>query len=74
MAADSTNLVFSLFCCLGGMLLGVIPFVVMAVKIIPKNKRLSVYRLGQYIGERGPGLVLLIPIVDRGTLIDSQVE
>jgi len=25
-----------------------------------------VYRLGRYVGEKGPGVVLLIPIIDRG--------
>lgn len=39
--------------------------VTQAVKIVPEYKRLVVLRLGKCIGERGPGLVLLIPFVDR---------
>lgn len=41
-----------------------------AIKIVPEHRRLDVYRLGRYIGEKGPGLVLLIPIVDRGLMKD----
>lgn len=36
-----------------------------AIKIVPEYKRIVVLRLGKCIGARGPGLVLLIPFVDR---------
>ena len=36
-----------------------------AIKIVPEYKRIVVLRLGKSIGARGPGLVLLIPFVDR---------
>src|SRR3989304_3204095 len=36
-----------------------------AIKIVPEYKRMVVLRLGKSIGARGPGLVLLIPFVDR---------
>jgi regulator of protease activity HflC (stomatin/prohibitin superfamily) len=36
-----------------------------AIKIVPEYKRMVVLRLGKCIGARGPGLVLLIPVVDR---------
>jgi len=36
-----------------------------AIKIVPEYKRIVVLRLGKCIGARGPGLVLLIPLVDR---------
>lgn len=35
------------------------------VKIIPEGKRLLVLRLGRVAGLRGPGLVMLVPIVDK---------
>jgi membrane-bound ClpP family serine protease len=43
-----------------------------AVRIIPEEKRIQVRRLGRYIGEKGPGLVILIPYLDRGTIVDLQ--
>ena len=36
-----------------------------AIKIVPEYKRMVVLRLGKAIGERGPGLVILIPFVDQ---------
>lgn len=41
-----------------------------AVRVVPEHKRLSVFRLGRYIGEKGPGLVILMPILDRAVLMD----
>ncbi len=43
---------------------------VSAIRIVPENTRLSIFRLGRYIGDRGPGLVLLLPFVDRAVRID----
>ena len=45
---------------------------VMAVRIVPEYQRLVVLRLGRLIGERGPGLVLLIPFIDRGVRVDLR--
>src|SRR3989304_5102291 len=36
-----------------------------AIKIVPEYKRMVVLGLGKSIGPRGPGLVILIPYVDR---------
>jgi regulator of protease activity HflC (stomatin/prohibitin superfamily) len=44
----------------------------MAIRIVPEYQRLVVFRLGRLIGERGPGLVLLIPFVDRGVRVDLR--
>jgi len=41
-----------------------------SVRIIPENKRLQVYRLGRYAGEKGPGIVLLMPLIDKGIIVD----
>ncbi|MGZ3688413.1 MAG: SPFH domain-containing protein, partial [Bdellovibrionota bacterium] len=44
----------------------------MAVRIVPEYQRLVVFRLGRFIGAKGPGLVLLIPAVDRGVRVDLR--
>ncbi len=44
----------------------------MAVRIVPEYRRLVVFRLGRCLGARGPGLVLLIPYVDRGVMTDLR--
>ncbi|HWQ11410.1 MAG TPA: SPFH domain-containing protein [Roseiflexaceae bacterium] len=43
-----------------------------SVRIVPEYQRLVVFRLGRAIGARGPGLVLLIPIADRGVRVDLR--
>lgn len=46
----------------------------MAIRIVPEYQRLVVFRLGRLIGERGPGLVLLIPFIDRGVRVDLREQ
>lgn len=41
-----------------------------AVRIVPENQRLVVFRLGRCIGSRGPGLVILIPVIDMAARVD----
>jgi regulator of protease activity HflC (stomatin/prohibitin superfamily) len=43
-----------------------------AVKIVREYQRLVVFRLGRVIGVKGPGLVILIPIVDKATTVDLR--
>ena len=49
-------------------LLGIV-LLAMAIRIVREYERLVVFRLGRLVGERGPGLVLLIPIVDRAVRV-----
>jgi regulator of protease activity HflC (stomatin/prohibitin superfamily) len=43
-----------------------------SIRIVPEYQRLVVFRLGRVTGARGPGLVLLIPVVDRGVRVDLR--
>ena len=62
---------------LGGLMLPFLIFVgfafllilVNAIKVVREYERLVVFRLGRLVGERGPGIVLLIPIVDRAVKV-----
>ncbi|NOZ28002.1 MAG: SPFH/Band 7/PHB domain protein [Chloroflexi bacterium] len=54
------------------LLILLIPLVYLSVKIVREYQRLVVFRLGRCIGERGPGLVLLIPFVDRPVWVDLR--
>jgi regulator of protease activity HflC (stomatin/prohibitin superfamily) len=40
-----------------------------AVRVVREYERLVVFRLGRLVGERGPGLVLLIPVIDRAVKV-----
>ena len=46
-------------------------FVVIAnsVRIVREYERLVVFRLGRLVGERGPGLVLLIPVIETAVKV-----
>ena len=47
-----------------GFILIVIFILASAVKIVPEFQRVVVFRLGRLVGAKGPGIVLVIPIVD----------
>jgi regulator of protease activity HflC (stomatin/prohibitin superfamily) len=43
-----------------------------AIRIVPEYQRLVVFRLGKLHATRGPGLVILIPFIDRGVIVDLR--
>jgi regulator of protease activity HflC (stomatin/prohibitin superfamily) len=43
-----------------------------AIKIVREYQRIVLFRLGRVVGTRGPGLVLIIPIIDRPVLVDLR--
>ena len=50
------------------LLVWLIPVVLLAVIILPQMIRILrgvIFRLGKLLGTKGPGLIFLIPIVDR---------
>ena len=61
-------------CLVGAVLLIALAFIASAIRIVPEYRRLVVFRLGRCIGSKGPGLVLLIPFVDRGTNVDLREQ
>ncbi len=55
----------------------VIGFVLLinAIRIVPEYQRLVVFRLGRVLSQpRGPGIVFLIPIVDRPVRVDLREQ
>lgn len=44
-----------------------------AIKILPEYERGVLFRLGRFVGIRGPGLVIIIPIVDRLVRVSLRV-
>ncbi len=44
-----------------------------AIRIVNEYERGVVFRLGRYVGVRGPGLILLIPFIERMVKIDLRV-
>ncbi|MDW7729739.1 MAG: slipin family protein [Dethiobacteria bacterium] len=48
-------------------------FITSAIKIVREYERLVVFRLGRLIGEKGPGIVFIIPLVDRTIRISLRI-
>src|SRR2546427_11080770 len=44
-----------------------------AIRILREYERGVIFRLGKLLGAKGPGLIVLIPIVDRMVKIDLRV-
>lgn len=44
-----------------------------AIKIVPEYERGVVFRLGRVQGPKGPGLFVIIPLIDRMELVDMRV-
>ncbi len=67
---------------LGGMVMSFTPLIVVAIflvvflasalKIVPEYQRAVIFRLGRVIGAKGPGLFILIPIIDRMVKVDLR--
>jgi regulator of protease activity HflC (stomatin/prohibitin superfamily) len=62
----------TVLCLIGAVILLAIVLIATAIRIVPEYQRLVVFRLGRCVGAKGPGLVILIPVVDRGTIVDLR--
>jgi regulator of protease activity HflC (stomatin/prohibitin superfamily) len=63
-----------ILCVVGGAVVLAIILLASAIKVVPEYVRLVVFRLGRCIGSKGPGIVFLIPIVDRGVSVDLREQ
>jgi len=63
-----------LACLIGAVILVVLLFIASAIRIVPEYQRLVVFRLGRCIGSKGPGVIFLIPVVDRGVRVDLREQ
>src|SRR5438045_5841825 len=50
----------------------VLIFLGSAVRVLREYERGVIFRLGRLIAQKGPGLILLIPIVDRMVRVDLR--
>jgi regulator of protease activity HflC (stomatin/prohibitin superfamily) len=57
---------------LGIFLLLILVILPNAIKIVPEYQRLVKFRLGRCVGIRGPGFVLILPIIDRVVRVDLR--
>jgi regulator of protease activity HflC (stomatin/prohibitin superfamily) len=62
------------------LLIWLLPIILLAVIILPQMIRIlreyqrgAIFRLGKLLGTKGPGMIFLIPIVDRMVRMDLRV-
>lgn len=50
----------------------VVAFFIVSVKVLNEYERGVIFRLGRIIGAKGPGLIILIPMIDRMVRVDMR--
>jgi regulator of protease activity HflC (stomatin/prohibitin superfamily) len=63
---------FLAFVVFGGF--AVLIIISMMIRVVREYERLVVFRLGRCIGTRGPGLVFLLPLIDRAVKADLREQ
>ena len=53
---------------LGFIALVVVVFILSGIRVLKEWERMPVLRLGRYVGLKGPGIIYLIPLIDRAPL------
>ena len=53
--------------------IGVLILLSAAIRIVQEYERGAVFRLGRFVGLRGPGLIFLIPFIERMMKVDLRV-
>lgn len=61
-------------CLIGSVGIIGLAIVAFAVRIVQEYERLVVFRVGRCVGARGPGLVMLLPFVERGVKVDLREQ
>ena len=61
-------------CFVGAILIIGFVFLANAIRIVPEYQRLVVFRLGRSVGAKGPGIIILIPVIDRAVKVDLREQ
>lgn len=55
-----------------GLVLFVVYLLVRMIRVVPEYERLVILALGRYAGTRGPGLVIVIPLLEQALRVDMR--
>ena len=50
----------------------VVMFLAAAIRILNEYQRAVIFRLGRVIDQKGPGLIILIPVIDKMVKVDMR--
>jgi regulator of protease activity HflC (stomatin/prohibitin superfamily) len=59
---------------LGGIFVLIVMIVLSGIKVVKENYRLVVFRQGRLVGTKGPGMHLILPIVECGEMVDTRAS
>ena len=66
---------YVILCVVGGLLLAIFILVANSIRIVPEYQRLVVFRFGRALETpKGPGIVILIPVVDKSVKVDLREQ
>ncbi|MFH1524448.1 MAG: SPFH domain-containing protein [Chloroflexota bacterium] len=69
-----TGVTSTLLCVVAFVVVVLVVFLANAIRIVSEYQRLVVFRLGRCVGTKGPGLIFLIPIIDRAVKVDLREQ
>ncbi|MBN1310074.1 MAG: SPFH/Band 7/PHB domain protein [Anaerolineae bacterium] len=58
--------------CLGSFVIVIVVMLFSAIRIIKEYERIVVFRVGRLVGARGPGVIFIIPIIEKGVVADLR--
>jgi len=64
----------TLLCLVGFVIVLALAILASAIRIVNEYRRLVVFRLGRFVGLRGPGFVLIIPGLENATMVDLREQ
>lgn len=63
-----------LLACLGPLVLIVIIYFLAGIRVVQEYQRAVAFRLGRYVGMRGPGLIWVAPILESIRIVDTRTQ
>ena len=58
---------------LGGIVVLTIMVILSGLKVVKEHSQLVVYRFGRLVSSRGPGLQLVLPMIDQSETVDTRI-
>ncbi len=57
----------------GGIVVLFFMILLSGIKIVREHDRLVIFRFGKIIGHRGPGMQMVVPLIDRSHCVDTRI-
>ena len=70
----NTSIFSGLFACITPIAIIVVIYFLAGIRVIQEYQRAVAFRLGRYVGMRGPGLIWVAPIFEGIRVIDTRTQ